>query len=94
MDPQEECVIEVKVEVGDPETAFSVVSSLNVDNKLTPKGVTATCQQERSLVICEVRVKECDDPRRVLTARNTIDDLLINLRASLASIGALKGSEG
>ncbi len=92
MAEEEKCLVEIEVEAEDPKTAGAIARSLNVDNLSSPPGVSVLCSASGSRILCEVKVEGCEDPRRILTARNTVDDLLLDLRAALSSIRTLKGS--
>lgn len=91
MAEEKRCLIRVEVEADDPGGADAIVRSLNVDNASAPAGVRVSCIARGPRVVCDVEVAGCDDPRRVLTARNTADDLLLDLRAALSSLRALQG---
>ncbi|MGC9210205.1 MAG: KEOPS complex subunit Pcc1 [Acidilobus sp.] len=86
------CSVIVEVKATDPRTAESLARSLNVDNRTAPPGVNVRCEPVGPILRCEVTVKGCDNPRRLLTARNTVDDLLLGLRAALSSISAVDGT--
>lgn len=94
MAEEKKCLIHVEVDADDPKSADAIARSLNVDNKTSPQGVVASCSASGSKIVCEVEVSGCDDPKRVLTARNTADDLILDLRAAMSSLRALQGRAG
>ena len=94
MAEEKRCMIHIEVDADDPESADAIARSLNVDNKASPRGVIASCAASGSRIICDVEISGCDDPRRVLTARNTADDLILDLRAAMSSLRALRGRAG
>ena len=84
------CQARLRVAVG-AEAAAALARALEVDNLSAPPDVAVTCRTLGDDLICDISVKNCDDPRKVLSLRNTIDDLLISLRAALESLGSLAG---
>ncbi len=69
--------------------ARALAEALEPDNRSTPPHVMVSCQGGEDKVSCRVMVRGCEEPRRILTLRNTIDDLLISAKAA---VDVLEGS--
>ena len=82
-----ECTALVEVDGVDAE---AIVTALEPDNATAPQGVEARCRVEGGRVSCVVRVS-CGNASGILRLRNTLDDLILNLRAALE---ALEGGKG
>ncbi|MCE4618154.1 MAG: hypothetical protein F7C82_01505 [Desulfurococcales archaeon] len=69
-------------------TPFSshVARALQPDNQRTPPYLSVSCKEVQGNLECKVTVEGCSDPKRILTLRNTVDDLLIAIRAALDSL--------
>jgi len=78
----EECRAVVEVEA-----PRSVAEAVEVDNAVAPPWLRATCTWDSGIVRCVVRVEGCSDPRRILSLRNTLDDLLLALKAASDAVG-------
>ncbi len=74
------------LELEDPR-AEALVRALEPDNLQAPRGVKVECKAEGPRLICNVSV-ECNDPRGILRLRNTLDDLVLNLRAASSALEA------
>ncbi len=78
--------IEVEIEVDTPH-AREVEEAVRVDNVDLPQGIQLTTYHtERAIFI--VAKCECDDPKKVLTLRNTIDDILTHIKTVLQVLEA------
>ena len=84
------CQARLRVAVG-REAAAALAGSLEADNRSAPPGVAVSCRVVGEDLVCEISMRSCDDPRKVLSLRNTLDDLLISLRAALDSLQSLAG---
>ncbi len=78
----EECRAVIEVEA-----PRSVAEAVEVDNASAPTWLSVKCAWESGVVRCVAVVKDCGDPRRVLSLRNTLDDLLIALKAASDAVG-------
>ncbi|MGC9071658.1 MAG: hypothetical protein ACP5HK_03045 [Acidilobus sp.] len=90
MGEENTCSISIEINVGDPRTAESLTSSLNVDNVLAPTGISVKCESQGPFIRCDINANGCENPRRLLTMRNTVDDLILGLRAALYTIMAVR----
>ncbi|BAN90201.1 KEOPS complex subunit Pcc1 [Aeropyrum camini] len=77
------CTAEITIP-GGPEIA----GSLEPDNIQTPPWLKVSCTSPGEVVVCRVEVEGCDSPRRILSLRNTLDDLLRSYRAAADSLEA------
>ncbi len=80
---ERECNAVIEVKTSD---AIHLASALQPDNLTAPPHVTVNCMAEGLYLVCRVTVLGCSDPRRILTLRNTIDDLLYSLKAALEAV--------
>ncbi len=63
-----------------------VAKSLMVDERDLPSGISTSMKcQDGGVLIYEV-ITSIDEPSSILTAYNTLDDLIRNLRAALAAL--------
>ncbi|MCE4625734.1 MAG: hypothetical protein F7C35_07740 [Desulfurococcales archaeon] len=60
------------------------------DNRGAPPHIKVSCTPKDNALECTVRVEGCEDPKRILTLRNTVDDLLLALRSALETLDLLK----
>ncbi|GAB6147788.1 KEOPS complex subunit Pcc1 [Stetteria hydrogenophila] len=72
------------LEVEDPH-AEALARALEPDNLQAPSGVEVACRAEGRRLVCEALV-DCSEPRGVLRLRNTLDDLILNLKAALSAL--------
>ncbi|BAF34774.1 hypothetical protein APE_1147a [Aeropyrum pernix K1] len=79
------CTAEITLP-GGPEIA----ESLEPDNLQTPPWLKITCTHQEGSVACTVEVEGCHSPRRILSLRNTIDDLLRSYRAATETLEATR----
>ena len=77
------CKAKIEVETRYPR---DVLESIEPDNLVSPQHISIECRETGRGIECEIIVRGCEDPKRVLTLRNTIDDILMTLRASLSVI--------
>ncbi len=82
-----ECVALIELKI---KQALSIADALAPDNETAPSHVNVGCEGFKSYLKCFIKVAECNNPRRVLTFRNTLNDLLISLKSA---IEVLKGLE-
>ena len=67
------CRALLRIESADP---VSLYKSLEPDNRQAPPHLRVSCKPAEGTVECVVEVRGCEDPRRILTLRNTIDEIL------------------
>lgn len=84
------CSVLVTVEAGGEDRARAIVEALEPDNATAPPGMKVTCTAASTKVSCVVSIS-CREARDMLRLRNTVDDLLVNLRAALESIERASG---
>jgi len=80
------CTALLRVPVAGERLARAVESALKPDNDEAPGWLRVECRASGRLVECWVEVEGCEDPRRILSLRHTLDDLILNLRASLTAV--------
>lgn len=80
------CTALLEVEPGEW-AAEALERALNPDNLQAPEGVRVECWAEGPRLICSVTV-DCSEPRGILRLRNTLDDLILNLRAAQSALEA------
>lgn len=90
MDSSDYCEARLKIAVG-AEAATALARALGADNISAPPGITVTCSAASDYLVCDIIVRGCGDPKKVLSLRNTVDDLLISLKAASESLGSLAG---
>ena len=73
----------VTVEVKTP-YARPLLESLEPDNISPYEWLRIECREGEDALSCIVEASECREPRKILTLRNTIDDLLAAIKAALA----------
>ena len=66
----------------------SIAEALEVDNKVTPHWLKVVCTWEDGMIRCRAIVSGCSDPRRVLSLRNTLIDILLCYRAAIDALRA------
>ena len=82
-----ECIARVKLLVGERE-AEALAKALAPDNLDAPPWMSVGClATQGGYLECQVVIRGCGDPRRILSLRNTIDDILRAVKASLEAIG-------
>ncbi len=69
------------------EAPRSVAEAVEVDNEVAPPWLRVSCTWQSGTVKCTVVVEDCREPRRILSLRNTLDDLLIALKAASDAVG-------
>ena len=65
-----------------------VLNAVEPDNRRTPPHVRVRCRVDETSMICELEVEGCDDPKRVLTFKNTVDDLILAVRTAVSVLEA------
>lgn len=79
-----ECSATIILPTKDPDV---LVKSLKPDNiKNLPSYLKIDCNGNDNNLICKILITECNDPKRIMTLKNTIDDILINIRSILDSL--------
>ena len=84
----EECVARLRVPAGTQLEAQALASALEPDNKRVPQWLRVECRAVETVVECLVHVEGCGDPRRILSLRNTVDDIILNIRAAIEAARA------
>ena len=82
-----ECIARIVIETAHARILYEAVEP---DNRDAPSHIKVSCTPEDNSLECEVMVEGCEDPKRVLTLRNTVDDLLLALRSALEALDLLK----
>ncbi|MGC8566554.1 MAG: KEOPS complex subunit Pcc1 [Caldisphaera sp.] len=78
------CVATLRIE---SEDSNNIVKSLIPDNiKDLPPFIKIKCDDINNVILCNIEITDCNDPKRILSLKNTIDDILINIRAIIDSI--------
>ncbi|MDM7274834.1 MAG: KEOPS complex subunit Pcc1 [Thermoprotei archaeon] len=65
--------------------AKTLEEALEPDNIITPPGLKVGCKSRDDTLECTVEV-ECGNPTRILTLRNTIEDLLTTIKAVVETL--------
>ncbi|MEN2999888.1 MAG: KEOPS complex subunit Pcc1 [Acidilobaceae archaeon] len=78
----ERCIARVKVST---ESAAALLEAVEPDNARAPEWLQVSCRQAEGALECLVELS-CEDPQRLLSLRNTLDDLLLSLRAALDAL--------
>jgi len=86
--PGRRCTAALRIPLGDPSIARSLAEALEADNRTAPSWLEVTCRADGSSLECMVEVHGCGDPRRLMSLRNTLDDLILNMRAALEAARA------
>ncbi|MCE4604668.1 MAG: hypothetical protein F7B20_06865 [Aeropyrum sp.] len=61
-----------------------IAASLEPDNLETPSWLRVTCSPSGETAIrCIIEIDDCRDSKRILSMRNTIDDLLRSYKAAV-----------
>jgi len=82
-----ECVARIAIETVHARILYDAVEP---DNRIAPPHIRVHCSPKDNVLECTVRVEGCEDPKRILTLRNTVDDLLLALRSALETLDLLK----
>ena len=77
MDEEAKCTAKLKIKAL---KARALEEALEPDNIVTPPGVKIECKGENDFLECIAEV-ECGNPMRILTLRNTLEDLLTAVKA-------------
>ena len=78
----ERCIGRVRVET---EKALALLEAVEPDNAQAPAWLRVSCSHVNGALECSVEMS-CEDPQRILSLRNTLDDLLLSLRAALDAL--------
>ncbi len=79
-----ECIAIIEMDVQYPD---AVLNAIEPDNRDSPPHVKVNCRVAGGLLICTIMVWGCSsNPSRILTLRNTIDDLTSAVKTALESI--------
>jgi len=87
VDNYDKCYAVIEVDVGE-DAVVHILDSVEPENRITPPWVNVSCRARDAVLECKISVDDCSDPRRILTLRNTIDDLL---QAISTALNVLKG---
>lgn len=68
--------------------ARAVRDSIQPDNASPHDWLKVECKASDDRLHCVVTVEGCRDPRRLLTLRNTVDDLLEAVKTALSALDA------
>ncbi|WP_292319518.1 KEOPS complex subunit Pcc1 [Caldisphaera sp.] len=64
-----------------------LAKSLKPDNiKNIPNYLSIDCKSDNGKLICTIKILDCTDPKKIMSLKNTIDDLLINIKSVVDSI--------
>ena len=86
-----ECIAVVEMDIPHPD---AVAEAIEPDNRGAPSHVSIECRVKGGAVICIIRVEDCKgNPSRILTLRNTIDDLTSAVKVALDSIESVGGGK-
>lgn len=66
--------------------APGVAGALEPDNRAAPPWLSVSCSEVEGYIECLVFVDGCGEPRRILSLRNTIDDLLRSYKAAFDAV--------
>jgi hypothetical protein len=80
---RKECLAFIKIDV---KHSTHLARALEPDNRQSPPHITVACKPLEGSLECRIRVKGCDDPKRILTLRNTVDDILIAIRSGMDAL--------
>ncbi len=65
----------------------AVARALQPDNLRAPKDIKIACEPvDDETLVCNIEVSPAEDPTKILTLRNTFDDLIINMKAAIDSL--------
>jgi hypothetical protein len=65
----------------------AVARALQPDNIRAPKDLKIACEPNGGeTLVCNIEVSLVEDPAKILTLRNTFDDLIINMKAAIDSL--------
>ncbi len=84
--PEEECTAIIDITTLH---ARDIVEALSPDNRVSPSHVKVNCYSDKMLH-CSIVITGCKKPNRILTLRNTIDDLILSIKASLETLEKLE----
>ncbi len=68
--------------------AEHVLRAIEPDNRQAPPHVSVRCNVEGITLKCHVEVDGCENPKRILTFKNTIDDLILAVRTAVSVLEA------
>jgi len=75
------------------ENSVHLVRALEPDNLDAPGHVSVECRALSGLIECAVRVDGCEDPKRVLTLRNTVDEIILISKSVENALAAMDKAE-
>lgn len=76
------CLANMKIETPH---AKALENALEPDNRMTPPGMKIECKGENNTLECTVEV-ECENPAKILTLRNTLEDMLTAIKAIIETL--------
>ncbi len=80
------CRVAIKVEHA---ASKSLLDAINPDNMLAPEWLSINCKSLPNMLECIIEI-DCSNPSRILSLRNTLDDLL---RAIKVGINVIESSK-
>ena len=83
------CRASIRVETANPE---HLARALEPDNIQAPSHVRVSCRALEGAVECVVEVDGCEDPKRVLTLRNTVDEIITMARTVEEVLSSVTGA--
>ncbi len=85
---EEPLKVRVEVEIRTPHAA-DLEKAISVDNVDVPQGIAISVyhNEENLYIIGEC---ECVEPKRLLTLRNTLDDILVDINAAIKVLETVK----
>ncbi len=82
------CEARLELYVNRPE---NISKALNADNTNLPPNLSIKCWPiDENRLECDVTITSCKDPSKLLTLRNTLEDILLNVMAADGTLRLLK----
>ncbi|MCX8195515.1 MAG: KEOPS complex subunit Pcc1 [Acidilobaceae archaeon] len=78
----ESCVAILRVE---SDKARALLEAVGPDNRAAPPWLSVSCSELPGALECVISMG-CEEPSRLLSLRNTLEDLLLSLRAALEAL--------
>ena len=67
----------------------SLAEAIQVDNMEAPGWLKAECVWSQGFISCRIEVEGCNDPKRIMSLRNTIFDIILCYRAAADAVKAV-----
>ncbi|MEM0340216.1 MAG: KEOPS complex subunit Pcc1 [Acidilobaceae archaeon] len=90
MDREESPRCEAHLEV-ESAYALALEKALEPDNVSAPSWLKVKCEAREAKLICSVEIEDCE-PQRMLSLRNTLDDMLMSLKSATEALKYLEDS--